>query len=104
MGSIHLICRGGLHLHPTAFPVFDSGFWDLSEADAERLVGGMLYLHETKASPSYFGGVVRGFRVAGSDELAPGRIVFSVESTREGKGVAWKGAAHSMAWTGGLVD
>lgn len=104
MAAIHLICRGGLHLRVMVYPTFESGFWDLPEGDAVRVVGGMLYLHETKATPSYFGGVVRSFRVAGDDESAPGRIVFAVESKGAGKGVPWRGASHAMAWTGGVVE
>jgi len=104
MASLHLICRGGLHLRPTRFPEFESGFWDLTEADAARLVGGRIYFHETKNSPSYFGGDVRTYRVAGPEEELPGRIVFTILSRADGKSAAWEGASHAMAWSGGVVE
>ncbi len=104
MTSLHLICRSGLHLLPTKFPVFESGFWDLSADDAKRLVGGSLFLHETKSRPSYFGGTVLSWRVTEANEPYPGRIVFEVCSTASGKGAKWKGAAHAMAWSGGIVS
>jgi hypothetical protein len=103
MASLHLICHGGLHLRTVKFPVFETGFWDLSESDAASLEGGMLFLHETKSRQSYFGGRVQAHRVAGPGEEMPGRIVFTVESTIEGKGAPWAGASHAMAWSGGLV-
>lgn len=100
---IHFICKDRLHLEPVEFPVFESGFWPLSVNDAERLVGGMAYLHQAKAQPSYFGGKVKSYRVAKQSEPYPGRIVLSLESVREGKGAEWEGADFSMAYSGGIV-
>jgi hypothetical protein len=104
MASLHVICRNSLGLSVTKFPVFESGDWDISAADAERLVGGTLYLHETKGQHSYFGGSIIGYRELGPTEPLAGRIVFTVTSTREGKNVAWQGASHAMAWSSGAVD
>ncbi len=100
----HLICRDRLYLRATAHPQYESGFWDIPEAQAHALVGGMLYLHQTKAEPSYFGGKVLGYRVAGSAESLPGRIVFTVLSQQHGKSMAWEGASHGMAWDGGHLE
>ncbi len=100
----HLICRDRLYLTATAHPQFESGFWDIPEAQARALVGGMLYLHQTKAERSYFGGQVLRYRVAGPDEVMPGRIVFTALSQQEGKDMAWEGASHGMAWDSGHLE
>jgi len=104
MARVHLICRGGLHLRPIKFPLFESGYWDIGMAEAQRLLGGMLFLHERKSEPSYFGGTVRDVRLARSDEGFDGRIVFTILSQREGKNAKWEGADHAMAWTSGVLD
>ena len=103
MLSIHFICRGSLNVHVVKHPVYESGVWDV-ENNAAKLVGGMLYLHEAKADPSYFGGRIESFRVVETDEAHSRRIVFTVTSLREGKGVRWRGTAHGMAWTSGVVE
>ena len=100
----HVICRDRLYLRATALPHFESGFWAIPEAEARALVGGILYLHQTKAEPSYFGGEVLRYRVAGPDELLPGRIVFTVLSQHQGRSMAWEGASHGMAWDGGHLE
>lgn len=97
MAKIHFICRGRLNLKTTAFPEFESGFWDISEEDAARLVGGMIYLHESKPEPSYFGGTITAYRVEEIAEAHAQRIVFTVVSQQEGRGIAWKGQEHVMA-------
>jgi hypothetical protein len=103
MANLHLVCRDSLNLHATKFPEFESGFWDFTEEDAGRLVGGMLFLHDAKGKPSYFGGQVSAYRLAEAGEKEPGRIVFTLVSKAEGKAVAWEGAKHAVAWNGGLV-
>lgn len=104
MPSLHLICRGSQHVRTLKFPEFESGFWDLNEGDAARLVSGMIYLHETKSTPSYFGGEVLAYRLASADELMPGRVVFRFRSLPEAKNVRWTGAKHGMAWSSGVLD
>ncbi|MFC3078199.1 hypothetical protein ACFODL_08895 [Phenylobacterium terrae] len=104
MASLHVICRDRLHLHVTQFPEFESGYWDLSEGDAQRLVGGMLYLHQKKGEPSYFGGTVQSYRVSGPEDVIADRIVFTITATAEGKGASWRGASHGMAWSSGIIE
>ena len=69
--------------------------WAIKEDEAKALVGGMIYLHETKAEPSYFGGVVIDYRPADGAEYAD-RWVFTVASTLSGKNAAWM--ARTTAW------
>ena len=64
MLALHLICRSARHVHTMGGGLFESGFWDIPVAKGQRLVGGMLYLHETKGARSYFGGTVEAVRIA----------------------------------------
>ena len=64
----------------------------------------MVFLHETKAKPSYFGGRVESFREVETDMPHARRVVFRLTSLKEGKGAKWRGASHGMAWTSGVVD
>ncbi|RKG85649.1 hypothetical protein D7V88_19535 [Corallococcus terminator] len=104
MSSIHLLCRGSLNLHrePSSGD-YESGNWDVSETEAKELIGGMIYLHETKSKRSYFGGKINSFRTLVIDAPRPNRIVFRLTPLREGKGVEWKGAGHGMASKSGVV-
>jgi len=101
---IHLICRNPLYLTAIQPPEYESGFWTLYESEAARLVDGMLYLHQKKAEPSYFGGTISGFRISTDMEPYPGKIVFKVIAQDEGKGIAWEGDKHPMAWMSGILD
>jgi hypothetical protein len=85
-------------------PTYESGYWTLYESEAQRLVNGMLYLHQKKAEPSYFGGVISGYRISTDVEPYPGKIVFSVTSQEDAKNIAWEGDKHPMAWMGGILD
>ncbi len=104
MPRIHLICRNPLYLTALQPPQYESGFWTLYESEAERLVNGMLYLHQKKAEPSYFGGTISGFRLSTDMEPYPGKIVFTVTAQENGKDVSWEGDKHPMAWMGGILD
>lgn len=107
MARRHLICRGRLYLTPTKFPEFESGFWTIPEASAAALIGGTLYLHETKATPAYFVGDVIGYRIAGPHEPPerprPGKIVFILRSREPGRRV-WEGQDHPRAWDSGHIE
>lgn len=104
MLGIHFLCRDRLHVHAIKHPVYESGTWDVSPEDAQRLVGGLIFLHQSKAQPSYIGGVIDSFREVQTEMAHSRRIIFKFTSTAEGKGVRWQGADHSMAWTGGIVE
>ena len=105
MKAIHLKCENRRLLKTLEFPVFESGEWDIAEHDAEEIIGGMLYLHETKDDPSYIGGIIRGWRFVKRPQSAHSkRVVFVFESTKGGKNALWRGAGHAMAWYSGVVD
>lgn len=109
--SIHLLNRFenghslNLHLLEKSQNLYSSGNWDLAVDDAQKLIGGWLYLHEAKSALSYFGGMITDFEQIRVDDAAHAeRIVFILVSRLEGKGKKWRGQKHGMAWSGGLVD
>jgi hypothetical protein len=82
-----------------------SGYWDIPLAEAQTLVGGMLFLHEAKAKPSRFGGKVLSVEQVRMEEFAhKNRIVFKILSLLEGRGAKWRGADHAMASYGRILD
>lgn len=105
MKAIHLKCEDRLNLKCIKMPMFESGFWDIPEEDAAAVVGGMLFLHQTKNELSYIGGRITEYRLESRPELAHSRrIVFVFEALKEGKGAQWQGADHVMAWYSGVVE
>lgn len=74
---------------------WESGWWAVAPAKAEQLVGGHIYFHKQQASPSFFGGVILGFRVETEGEW-PGRIVFKFRASQEFKGVKAGAGGWSM--------
>lgn len=109
--AIHLVCGHDERHQPNnvspepGTKTFWSGNWDLSEDDAARLVGGWIYLHATKGSPSYYGGPVRAFSpVTVSGVARQRRIRFRFAPSFLAKGRRWRGQDHGRAWTGGLVE
>ncbi len=104
MPRIHLICRNPLYLTKLQAPEYESGFWTFYESEAQKLVNGTLYLHQKKSEPSYFGGVIAGFRLAADGEPYPGKIVFTVKAQDDCKDIPWEGDKHPMAWMGGILD
>ncbi|WP_193142172.1 MULTISPECIES: hypothetical protein [unclassified Meridianimarinicoccus] len=82
-----------------------SGKWDMSLDDARSLIDGRIYLHETKASPSAFGGTVIDVEPVHDSTLAhPDRVWFIFRPSLEDKGVDWRGKDHAMASYGGIVE
>jgi hypothetical protein len=109
--AIHLICQNDERDQPKGLvydrnaKTFKSGSWDLSVEDAALLVGGWLYLHATKASGSYYGGVITGFeKTIVDDAKHTERIVFTFQPKAEAKGRKWRGQQHGPTWTGRIID
>ena len=85
--------------------VFFSGYWDIAIAEAETLIGGMLYLHESKSKTSRFGGRVLAVEQVQKDEFARAiRVKFKLRAMIEGRGVKWRGANHAMAHHGTILE
>ena len=96
---------------------FVSCCWDFNIEEAQNLIGGMIYLHDTKAEKSFMGGKVVDVQQVdlneGNEYFDPTtqkvpsrseRVWIKFESTYEGRGIAWSGQDHSMAWTSGIID
>ena len=66
--------------------IWSTGYWKLSEERARALIDGDLYLHRKKASPSFFGGIITGFRVEEAGDYA-GRIIFTFKADLAHKNV-----------------
>ena len=55
--------------------VWESGWWGLNENKARELVGSAIYFHRKRTEPSFYGGIIKGYRVE-PDGVHQGRIVF----------------------------
>jgi hypothetical protein len=97
--------------------LFTSCCWDFDLEEAQGLIGGLIYLHDTKADNSFMGGIVVNVQPLdlniGNEYFDPtkqkvpsrsNRVWIEFESTHEGKGVAWNGQDYAMAWTSGIID
>lgn len=82
---IHLIEKGG-YFKKINDREYESGWWAIPEEAANGLIGGLIFFHEGKKLPSFFGGTVLGFRVETEGEHKD-RIVFRLESSSDCKGV-----------------
>ena len=87
MPAIHFVERSDKvrKIDPTRNE-WESGTWPLSEEIAQKLVGGMMYLHRSKQQESHFGGQILSYRVEESGPLTGG-VVFKLRATADCKGV-----------------
>ena len=101
---------------------YESGHWDpismgFKDVDEvrEKLVGGMVFLHNDKNTDSFVGGLVLEIDEVILDEeevdRGKGRVVkredrFQIifQSMLEGKGQSWRGRDHAMSYTSGLIE
>ena len=102
MPSIHFVCRDRLNLHRTGSS-YESGDWDMPPEEAATLVGGMIYLHQTKGTRSYFGGRVESFREIDTDRAHGRRIIFKFSFTEAGRGTEWRGSSKPRAHSSGII-
>ena len=91
MSHIHLICPRDRNLRPTQYPIFEAGYWKVSDEAAKSAIGGLIYLHEVKSIQSYFGGRIKGFRTMGPAHGFAGQTAFLFESLSEARGIEWQG-------------
>jgi len=57
---------------------WESGSWSLDEDKAKQLVGGEIYFHKKRLEPSFFGGIITGYRIE-QDAQNQGNIVFILQ-------------------------
>jgi hypothetical protein len=87
MAAIHLIERENYFTRVTGSQTeWESGYWAIAEALARELIGGHIYFHEKQQEPSYYGGIINGFRI---NQVEPysGRIIFRFEPKPDCRGV-----------------
>jgi len=105
---LHLICRDGQGVTcvDPKEAIYQSEAWSFTTAEAAKLAGGRVYLHQTKAEPSYFGGQVLTVEALPGDGSCSERYVLKLKADRESKGVAWDkgGHSHAMAWSSGVLE
>ena len=87
MPQIHFIERlRNISRIPGTNDEYESGYWVVSTSTAEKLKGGDIYLHESQAESSYFGGTILGYRVQQGGEL-DGRLIFHFKVTPAHRGI-----------------
>lgn len=87
MASLHVIeTLQNLWRIPDTLDEWESGYWAIKEPAAQKLMGGMLYLHQGQLKPSHFGGILLGFRIGSAGEYQ-GRIIFRFRFLPESKGI-----------------
>jgi hypothetical protein len=67
MPSIHLIEKNEKYkIVDKDSDEWESGVWAVSIEKASNLIHGNIYLHRGQKEPSFFGGVINGFRITGT--------------------------------------
>lgn len=121
--SVHILCRRNFRATSKddrlGFTRIESGqykgciesaAWVVCKADRtyarlKALVGGRIYFHDTKATPSVFGGIVRGVEEHPSecDQWGRPRINFIFEPSNKSEGIDWRGEFDQRRAVGRLV-
>jgi hypothetical protein len=57
---------------------WESGWWQLEESKAQKLIGGEIYFHKKQQEPSFYGGTIMGYRIE-QDGQYQGKIVFKLQ-------------------------
>ena len=85
MPAIHFIERDGNILPTEIKGEWESGYWVMSTETAQRLIGGLIYMHSAQDKPSHFGGEILSFHVLSSGPYA-GKTVFRFRADGSCKG------------------
>lgn len=79
--KIHLIETDSMNFNLLKDDLWENGWWTLNRDMAERLIGSEIFFHRTRTEPSFYGGVIRGYRVEQGGEKE-GQIVFEFKYDR----------------------
>ena len=74
--------------------LWESGPWDVPEAQAKQLLGGSILFHKKKSEPSFFGGLVVNYRIE-EDRAGRKRIIFTFQFLADHK----KAATDNRGWS-----
>lgn len=61
--------------------LWESGWWELEESKAAKLVGGKIYFHKVQQERSFYGGNITGYRIVRDGEHK-GLIVFQFQHNK----------------------
>jgi hypothetical protein len=61
--------------------IWESGWWNIDEDKAKKLVGGEIYFHKKQQEPSFYGGTITGYRIE-QDGQYQGRIIFTLRHSK----------------------
>ncbi len=110
--TIHFICRkkpfhrGYIGVERADHPMgdaFSSGKWDLKPEGAQSLLGGLVFLHLTKASPAHTAGLIFDWtQVESLEAVRTQRVELFFLALIDAKYARWRGSDHSMAYTSGF--
>jgi hypothetical protein len=79
---------------------YSSEKWDLKPSEAQSLLGGLIFLHLTKASPAHTAGLIYDWKgVEALESARTERIKFYFLALADAKYAKWKGVDHPMAYT-----
>jgi hypothetical protein len=88
MPAIHLIERNDDFKRPDKTSnTWESGNWALSEDTIHSLVGGEIYFHKGQLEPSFFGGIITGYRFIQEPNPSAGRVIIIFETDPKMKGI-----------------
>jgi len=65
---------------------WESGWWSVDENKAKELVGGQIYFHKKLQEPSFFGGIITGYRIE-QEVQHQGSVVFTLQYNAECRNV-----------------
>ena len=107
--TIHFICRrnpdgrGYIGVKPAKHPMgyaYSTEKWDLKASEAQSLLGGLIFLHLTKASPAHTAGLIYDWEeIEALESARTERIKFYFLALADAKYAKWKGVDHPMAYT-----
>lgn len=107
---IHFICKDRQGIAPldAKAGIYTSEAWLLTSEHVAALAGGEIIFHQTKSTPSYFGGTILDAKPSEDEEPNDQerlRWTITLQSRLDCKGLSWdkSGQTHGMAWTSGVV-
>ena len=139
MYGIHIICHHNTYRNrphglyvvkeaygdcPAGMPYHLSHCWVISDQDAEKLKGGLLFLHDTKADKSFIGGRIIEMRKVRVDDPSTHPIekdpkedegreegatkdrytIYFENLGDKGRGIAWGGKGYAMEYITGAIE
>lgn len=112
MKALHVICkrkpigqgigRVGVNCIEGELHLFSSDAWVRKNWTPETIIGAMLYMHETQAQPSEFGGEIVACELHSpkKEDQPNDRYRFIFRATHDSRGVKWRGNSGQTEQSG----